>query len=246
MNIQPQSGLGDLLFSMPLIYELSKREHVNIATNHSYAIPETKEFKNISITTVDYAIGMIPKIKEGFTHLRYDRYVNHYFDTYYAPFTERPISESINEVRAIFTDRIKNIKSCLPERYAVYAPPRAAKRHLQKSDGEKYICAPDPVYTESVLKTYDMPLIIVGRDDVYAPWVKMPENGIDVRNLLSFWELCEYIARSSFVITQISAITTLAGLFERPTHALKSSNETDTEHDKHISGVVWPGQQIIK
>lgn len=247
INIQPQSGLGDLLYAMPLIYDLCEQGHVNVATNHGYAIPRTKEFENISIIPVDFISGMIPKIKEGFTHLKYDKYRKHFFETYYAPYAKNPIEESIDAVRSIYAEQIKYIAVNVPETYTVYAPPRAAIRHLHKRDSEKYLCAPDQIQTEKALEKYNnMPMVVVGKNDVYAPWVKIPDAGIDMRNGLSFWELCKVISGASYVISQVSAITTIAGLFKRPTHVLKSAEETDKEHETHINGIVWPGQQLIR
>jgi hypothetical protein len=53
------------------------------------------------------------------------------------------------------------------------------------------------------------------------------------------------IKNAEMVISQIGAITTLAGLFEKPTMFLPAAKETEEQHRKHIDGVVWPGQDIL-
>jgi ADP-heptose:LPS heptosyltransferase len=74
----------------------------------------------------------------------------------------------------------------------------------------------------------------------------MPKKFYDYRDKLNFIELCNIIANASLVISQVSAITALAGLYGIPTHFLKAASETEEQHEKHIAGIVWPGQEILK
>jgi ADP-heptose:LPS heptosyltransferase len=136
----------------------------------------------------------------------------------------------------------------LPFDYAVYAPPRAARRHarLDVKQSEVYSCTPDSIYAKHIIDSYNMPMFIVGKNELYSPIICMPEKFVDYRDKLEFDQLCEVIAHASIVISQVSAITALAGFFGIPTHFLKAASETEEQHEKHIGGVVWPGQEILK
>lgn len=246
MKIQCQSGMGDAIFSLPLIYDLSLREDVEIATNHWYILSKLAQLGNIgkiSELPVEFGKGGFPIIKDGFTHLRYDRYGAHYFDKYYTPYGKLPLEESVSKVRETFMTgrRINtNIK------YAVYAPPRAAHRHIDRDNEDKFSCTPDPFYAKMVIDSYDLPMIVVGKDDLYSPTSYMPKIFIDVRDRIKFDGLCGIIANASLVISQVSAITALAGLYGIPTHFLKAASETEEQHDKQVNGTIWPGQEILK
>jgi hypothetical protein len=244
MKIQPQSGLGDLIFSLPIIYDiLSRGEEVRVATNHEYVCNPLSGYWGLSFESVEFGPGGFPIIKDGFTHLRYDRYGAHYFDRYYSPYGKLPLRESIRRVRETYFD---GRKSTIDTEYAVYAPPRSARRHVNRKESEVFSCTPDPAYAKRIIDSYNMPMAMVGQDEVYAPITCMPKQFYDYRDKLSFDELCDLISYSSLVISQSSAITALAGLFGVPTHFLKAASETEEQHEKHINGVVWPGQEILK
>jgi hypothetical protein len=246
MKIQPQSGIGDLIFALPLIYDLSLREDVEIATNHWSILDGLAKLGNIG-KLCEVGVNMdnmdIPIINEGFTHLRYDRYGVNYFDRYYHPYGKLLLDEAISKVRETYMQGRRINKN---GEYAVYAPPRAARCHIKKSCTEKFMRAPDPIYAKRVIDSYNLPMAIVGKEDEYSPIMCMPETFIDMRDRLSFDGLCDIVANASCVISQISSITALAGLFGIPTHYLKAAEETEEQHNKHINGVVWPGQEILK
>jgi hypothetical protein len=238
MKIQPQSGLGDLLFACSLIYDLSLREPVEVATNHAYALKKLN--LDIKVIPVEIGKGNIPIIKDGYTHLRYDLYGANYFDIYYHKFTDTPLSETVEIIRKKYR---KDTTSLISGEYAVYALPRAANRHISKDT--KYSCTPDPRYAYKIISSYDMPVVLVGKNEILPPITCMPKHVIDLRDLLDFESLCKVISNCTCVISQISAITTLAGLYGKPTHFLKAASETEEQHEKHICGVIWPGQQAL-
>jgi hypothetical protein len=237
MKIQPQSGLGDLLFALPLIYDLSLRGTVEVATNHGYALRKLNI--GIETTPVEMGNGNIPIINPEFTHLRYDLYGAHYFETYYNE-ADTPLIKTVEKIRKKYQ---RNTKSLISGKYAVYALPRAANRHILKDT--KYSCTPDPIYAYKTILSYDMPVVLVGKDEILPPITCMPKHIIDLRNLLDFESLWSVISNCTCVISQISAITTLAGLYGKPTHFLKAASETEEQHEKHICGVIWPGQQAL-
>jgi hypothetical protein len=243
MKLQMQSGMGDLVFALPLIYDLAQREDVEIATNHEYVLDKAKSWGNITCSPVEFGPGGFPIIKDGFTHLRYDRYGAHYFDKYYIPYGKLPIYISISHVRETYKSGLSRYHG--PDEYAVYAPPRAARRHINRVKSELFSCTPDPIYTKHVIDSYDIPMIIIGQEEVYAPIICMPKKFYDYRDKLNFIELCNIIANASLVISQVSAITALAGLYGIPTHFLKAASETEEQHEKHVNGVTWPGDEII-
>ena len=241
MNIQPQSGLGDLLYTLPLLHALSKNENVTVATNHPYVLERLSEHVKISVCPVQFGAGGFPVLNDTFTHLRYDKGGAHYFEKYYTPFTSIPLEESVKAAREIYTrDRTRLVD--IP--YTVYAPPRAACRHKEKTNFEKFVCSPDPDYADKIIKSYNSPVVIVGNDDVYNNFV-MPDNAIDLRDNLNFESLCDIIYYADVVVSQASAITALSGLFAIPTRFLKAASETDESHKNHIASVVWQGQTVL-
>jgi hypothetical protein len=240
MKIQPQSGLGDLIFSLPLIYELSLREDLEISTNHGYALERIKKIVPITTAPVEIGKGNIPIINTGYTHLRYDLYGPHYFDTYYPEDIGKDLKKAIFNVRRIYRQGRKDLIS---GPYIVYALPRAANRHTTKDT--KYSCTPNAIESYNIVESYDIPVVLVGKDEILPAVTCQPKKIIDLRNLLDFESLCDVISNCTCVISQISAITTLAGLFGKPTHFLKAASETEEQHEKHICGVIWPGQQAL-
>jgi hypothetical protein len=243
MKIQPQSGLGDLIFALPLIYDIAQREEVEIATNHPYILEPLQKHGKITTSEIPICKDGIPIIKEGYTHLRYDRYGINYFEKYYTPYGRISLEESIKQVRKIYhQDRQSRISA----EYAVYSPPRAARRHIGKKQEEIFSCTPEPIHAKKIIDSYNIPIVIIGQNEIFPPDFYMPRNYIDLRDTLDFNELCDLIANASCVISQVSSITALAGLFAVPTRFLKAASETEEQHDKHIQGVIWPGQEICK
>ena len=244
MKIQPQSGLGDLLFSLPLIYDLAQREDVEIATNHKYVLDKAKSWGNITCSPVEIDKGGFPIIKDGFTHLRYDRYGTHFFEKYYTPYGTLPLEESIKEVRKTYENGLD--RKIIVGTYAVYAPPRAAKRHINTKPEYLFSCTPDTFEATKIIETYQMPIILVGKGDEYYPDLYFPDRIVDLRDQLDFEQLSDMIANAYCVISQISAITALAGLYGKPTNFLKASSETEDQHERHIQSIIWPNQERLK
>ena len=243
MKIQNQSGLGDLLFALPLIYDLTRREDVEISTNHSYALEPAQQWGKISCHNVAIGKGGFPIINEGFTHLRYDRYGAHFFERYYNPYGITPLAESIKYVRETYR---RHRTSIILGDYAVFAPPRAARRHINGKKEDIFSCTPSPLESIKIINSYNLPIVIIGKDELYHPDLCMPPYAIDLRDTLDFDGLCDIISGSSCVVSQVSAITAMAGLYEIPTHFLKAEHESEEKYEKHINGVIWPGQEILK
>jgi hypothetical protein len=130
--------------------------------------------------------------------------------------------------------------------YAVLAPPRAARRHIGRKQEDLFSCAPSVIETKKIIESYNLPIVIIGKDEVYSPDFCIPAYAIDMRDAFDFGGLCDIIFNATCVISQASAITALAGLYEIPTHFLKSAHETEEKHEKHINGIIWPGQEVLK
>jgi len=243
MKVQSQSGLGDLIFALPLIYDISQREEVHIASNHPYVLDKATSWGDFAVHPVEIGTDGFPIIKDGFTHLRYDRYGTHYFERYYTPYGKLPLEDAIKEVRKTYMIG-RDRKIAGP--YAVYAPPRAANRHRYKIESERWSCTPNPYGAEEIIETYQMPIVLVGKNDEYYPDQYFPERSIDLRDQLNFEQLSDMIANAYCVISQISAITALAGLFAIKTNFLKASAETEDQHDRHIQSIIWPNQERLK
>jgi ADP-heptose:LPS heptosyltransferase len=247
VNIQPQSGLGDLLFSLPLIYDVLQRENVDVASNHSYAAIINKEHAGLSFSPIECDERGISEKKEGYTFLRYDRYGVNFFDRYYLPHSSTPLSKAVARVREIYSKfKCKNNYG----KYAVFAPPRAAQRHARRDEIYKFSCTPDVRESMNIIKSFNLPVVLAGKNDLYHPDVSceiasISHSIIDLRNCVSFFGLCDIVANAECVISQASAITALAGLYAKPTRFLKAATETDELHKKHIDGMIWPDQIVI-
>lgn len=241
IRIQPQSGLGDLINALPYIeFLVQKGDRVIVATNHAYAL----EPYGGNVTTVPVEFnGSIPIIRKGFEHYKYNRYhekdtygniyfgINHYSYEKYSALAEIRYREEYDSY-----DNSYN-------KYIIFAPPRAAYRHKERNT--KFECAPDIVETFEFMNGFDSPVIIVGKNDVYMTFPVLASPTFDLRNKTDFKELCMLIAGARMVVSQVSAITTLAGLFSRPTKFLKAALETDIQHNLHVNGVKWPLQEVI-
>jgi ADP-heptose:LPS heptosyltransferase len=236
MNIQFQSGLGDLIMALPYIEKL--QSDITIATNHSYAL---EPFGNIKTVPVEFN-GRLPIQKEGFQYLKYQRYgEKRYRDIYFQGDDYDFYVEKVRERYKNFYESKLNIETDEDE-FIIFSPPHAAKRHQHKKF--MFECTPDVTITYNLIFSLRNIVVLVGKDDIYP---KLPDmqNVIDLRNKLSFNQLCSLIKQSSVVISQIGCITALAGLFGKPTMFLPAAKETPEEHLKHIAGVVFPGQDII-
>jgi ADP-heptose:LPS heptosyltransferase len=230
MNIQPQSGIGDLINLLPYIEKLYP--DITIATNHTYAL---EPFKNIKTVPVEYN-GILPIIRKDFQHLKYTRYSEkRYCDIY---FQGNDYELYVKKVRERYKNYY-NSKLQISGKYTVFAPPHAAKRHQHKKF--MFECTPDVKKTYYFIFSLKGKVILVGKDDIY-PDLPDTQNIIDLRNKTSFTELCLLIKNADMVISQIGAITSLAGLFGISTKFLQAEKETIEEHISHVNGVIWPGQ----
>jgi ADP-heptose:LPS heptosyltransferase len=232
MNIQVQSGLGDLINLLPYIEKL--QSEVMIATNHPYAL---EPFTNIQTVPVQFK-GILPIKRNDFQQLRYTRYgKKRYRDIYFKGDDYELYTEKVRDRYAKFYSLRLDI-----EDFIVFAPPHAAKRHQNKK--HEFECTPDVIKTYNLIFSLRGIVVLVGKDDIY-PELPEIQNVIDLRNQTTFTGLCHFIKNAKLVISQIGAITTLAGLFGIPTIFLPAANETTEQHQKHIDGVVWPCQEVI-
>ena len=247
VRLQPQSGLGDLIQLLPTIETAIERGiKIIVATNHGYVLkPYGNTVETVPVESVPKDDWFKPVPIDGFMQLKYTRYgQDTYADRYYKTvFPDGDYVLSVDAARARYevaaTER-------LPFRqYVVFAPPRAAERH--KKSISPFQCAPDWNFALSRARDLSVTLLTVGQDDLYEP---IPEGTLseflDLRDCLTFWELCAVIMRAARVVSQIGAITTLAGLYGVPTDFLPARTECEEHHNKHVAGVVWPGQEIIK
>jgi len=251
LKLQPQSGLGDLIQLLPTIEKAVELNiDLTIATNHNYVL---EPYGNLIKTVPVELKGNFPVINNGFMWLHYDRYGNSsYSDRYFKDvfpnfnyieslvFTYKRyktwICKNISELTKFYIDGIDNI--------CVFGYPRAATRH--KNSSSPFQCSPNiELITEKLNKSF-LNVMAVGNDDLYC---QMNTDDIpyffDIRDKFSFIELCYLILRSKCVISQAGSITTLAGLFGKPTDFLPAKTETKEQHEKHISGIIFPGQEII-
>lgn len=233
IKIQPQSGLGDLINALPLIEYLGGAE---VATNHHYALEPF-------VSMVDFVPvemnGSKPVIRDGFRHLKYRRYgASRYRDEYFHAEGYEIYANCVRERYKAFYKREE-----VDHNFVVFAPPRAAARHKKKGSFE---CAPDVDSAYDYVRSLDMPLFLVGNNDLYPDHLpKAGRDVFDLRDETTFPELCWLIMSADRVVSQVSAISTLAGLFGKPTKFLKAASETVEEHKKHVAGVVWPGQEVL-
>lgn len=238
-KIQPQSGLGDLIQALPTIYALAP--NVTVATNHARALAPL----SCDVVGVPIENGR-PMPVEGFRQLRYNRYGERsYKDNYFAfdpdarDLVDRLFEENVNAVRTSYMRYYASPRGGT-ENYIVLAPPRAAARHRGKAN--PFECAPAPDAALEYLKDDVRPVVLVGLDDVYPDLPEMHGEVYDMRNKTKFSELCALIMNADAVVSQVSAITSLAGLFGIPTKFLKAAGETEEQHRAHVRGVIWPGQ----
>jgi ADP-heptose:LPS heptosyltransferase len=233
MNIQPQSGLGDLINLLPYVEKLNP--DVTIATNHAYAL---EPFNNIKTVPIEYN-GRLPIAIKDFQQLKYTRYgKKSYHDVYFqGDDYELYVNKVRERYKAFYSSKLQ-----IERPYIVFAPPHAAKRHQYKK--HMFECTPDIKRTYELIFFLRGKVILVGQQDIY-PDLPDIQNVIDMRNKTSFSELCVLIKNSEMVISQIGSITTLAGLFGIPTIFLPAAKETEEQHSKHIEGVIWPGQEIL-
>lgn len=241
-KIQPQSGLGDLIQTLPTIYALAP--NVTVATNHARALAPL----SCDAVGVPFENGR-PVTVEGFRQLRYNRYGERsYKDNYFAfdpdakEVIDRLFADNVSEVRIAYQRYYMSAKE-KPDNYIVLAPPRAAARHRGKAN--PFECAPAPDAALEYLKDDVRPVVIVGLDDVYPELPELHGEVYDMRNKTNFTELCALIMHADAVVSQVSAVTSLAGLFGIPTKFLKAANETEEQHRAHVRGVIWPGQEEL-
>ena len=232
VKIQPQSGLGDLVNALPLIEYLDGAE---VATNYAEALAP---FQNVEVVPVEFN-GIKPILRDGFRHLKYRKYSEGGFRDEYFPFEGFEIYANIVRERYRAFYRREEVG----HDFVVFAPPRAAARHKNKGSFE---CAPDVDLAYEYVRSLDMPVFLVGNNDLYPDHIpKAGRDVFDLRDETTFPELCWLIMSAERVVSQVSAITTLAGLFGTPTKFLKAASETIEEHEKHVAGVVWPGQEVL-
>lgn len=244
MKIQPQSGLGDLLFTFPLIESLLyKGEQVTIATNHSYALNHYHSEFGHQIQTVPVEFtGPVPKLKDGFTKLKYSRYREHYFDSYYSTGGIMTLQCAVDKARwKIIKAAEHKAFRFTAAPYCVYAMPRAANRHKA---ARNFSCAPDADYAGRRVLMSGLPIVTVGQNEVFCENQKQ-YGDFNLIDRLSFYELVSVVMNAQRVISQISAVTALAGLLGVETDFLPARNETPALHAAHVAGVVWPGQKVI-
>lgn len=243
MKIQPQSGLGDLLFTFPLIESLlNKGEQVTIATNHSYALNHYHAQFGYQLQTVPVEFtGPVPKLKDGFTKLKYSRYKAHYFDSYYTGQTMSIHEAIFNAKSKLIANAESNAWRFAGRPYCVYAMPRAANRH---KSAHNFSCAPDVDYAGRRVLMSGLPIVTVGQNEVFCE-NQTQYGDFNLIDRLSFYELISVVMNAQRVVSQISAITALAGLLDVETDFLPARNETPALHAAHVAGVVWPGQKVV-
>lgn len=244
MKIQPQSGLGDLLFTLPLIeYCLHIGEPVTVATNHSFLLDMYGGQVQSEPVEINYGN---PVIKKDFIHLKYTRYKCHYFDNYFFRGNDS-IDKSLVEMATLAKTHLinyaqKNTKiefGGLGE-MCLFAPPRATARDKAKKIFPR---APDPKYAESRAKAAGR-VVVIGQNELFAPGVDISHHE-SLLDKLTFWDLVLVMWQAKCVVSQISMITALAGVLGKPTDFLPARNETIMHHEKHVSGVLWPFQEMI-
>lgn len=248
IKIQPQSGLGDLLFALPLIEKLlADGQAVTVATNHSYALAPYGDA--VQGVPVEFE-HRLPVIQHDAHHLKYNRYGQHYFKSYFEAFF--PAADLLTRIKAVrerFTAwaTVRGGGHMPAPRFYIFAPARAAYRH--KHLPTPFECAPMRETVAAALehaRATGLPGVTVGSKELYVDGdAARRQTEYDFTGALDFWQLAHYIANAERVVSQVSAITALAGLLGVPTDFLPARTETAVQHAKHVQGVCWPGQVVI-
>jgi len=243
MKIQPQSGLGDLIFALPLIdYLIQRGEAVTVATNHAFLLDMYAHTDLIHWEPVEINYGN-PVVKREFTHLKYTRYKDHYFQSYFYRGERKPLEDTAYMVGSNlygFAKMQSPIKFDVSDA-VLYAPPRATARDKAKKIFPR---APDPKYAESRASASGARVIVIGQNELFAPGVNVAHHE-SLLDKLNFWELVQVVWSAKAVVSQVSMITALAGALRKPTDFLPAKGESISQHAKHVSGVVWPNQEVI-
>lgn len=250
IKLQPQSGLGDLIFALPLIEKLvSEGREITVATNHSYVL---KAYDGEQVRTVPVEFEhRLPVIQHDAHPMKYNRYGVHYFVPYFEAFyPDAPLTfnMSVAKVRERFTRycSLSGDRLCAPKFY-IFAPARAALRH--KHLPQPFECAPMRETVAAALeraRATGLPGVTVGQNEIYADGdAARKQTEYDFTDGFDFWWLSHYIVNAERVISQVSAITALAGLLGTKTDFLPARAESATQHATHVDGVVWPGQEVV-
>lgn len=240
MKLRPQSGLGDAVFTIPAVAAcVMNGVPVTVATEHGDVF---RPFGN------RVEIEPVKAEQPGFTDLRYRRYGPPYFSTYYPANAPASFGAALSFARDRYSTEADRHwrESEFPEvPYCVYGPPRAAARHKHFNLPEyQFMCAPDFDDAMSKIPAGKF-LCLVGKDEKFAPpFLQQVDNKVELDtpnfiDRLSLWELFAMVSRADAVISQISALTAIAGLFDVPCVYLKGRAETDDQHVKHVAGVLW-------
>lgn len=248
IKLQPQSGLGDLIFALPLIEKLvSDGQAVTVATNHGYVLAPYGDA--VDVVPVEFE-HRLPVIQHDAHHLKYNRYGVHYFKPYFeAFFNADDLLHWVKVVRNRFTTWAANNGSGhMPAlRFYIFAPARAAHRH--KHLLAPFECAPMRETVAAALeraRATGLPGVTVGSKELYADGdAARGQTEYDFTGALDFWRLAHYIANAERVVSQVSAITAVAGLMGVSTDFLPARTESVTQHARHVESVVWPGQKVI-
>lgn len=234
-KIQPQPGLGDTIFALP---EIKAMEVLGVETSVVTNFPEVLRAFGLKAETVSVEVtnGFSKKLPD-YKYLRYGKYQGSIWDMYYTT-KSLPLETAVGLLRESFQP-VPSI------RYSVYAPPRAAARHRDKTlHHERFECTPNVKLSNDLAKTCINPLALICDEDVYHPNYSLEDfKVIQAKTLL---DLLAIIAGAEVVISQVSAITAMAGLFGKPTVFLPAELEPLHLHQKHVEDLVWPGQKIIK
>lgn len=238
MRIRPQNGLGDAVFAIPFVaaHVLCKVK-VTVETKHGEVFKPFGEWVEIVPLTKDMTV------KE----LRYRQYGDPYFSRYFPETAPTTFGAALMFARDLYGHYVgdhwpKDGLQLID--YAIYAPPRAAARHKNFQLPEYlFQCSPDVDYAKQMLPK-DQVICYVGQDEKFNPEVAIPRgksgpNFFNFIDSLTLWELFALISGARTVVSQISAITAIAGLFDVPTIYLKGRAETDEQHSRHVAGVQW-------
>lgn len=248
VKIQPQSGLGDLLFALPLIEKLVSDDWVvTVATNHGYVLVPYGDAVEVVPVELEHRL---PVIQHDAHHLKYNRYGQHYFKSYFEAFFS---ADDLLHWVGIARERFKRCAAAqaphfdVPKRYFVFAPARAAHRH--KHLPQPFECAPMRETVWAALesaKAAGLLGVTVGRNEIYADVKEAGKlTDFDFTDSLDFFDLVKIMANAERVVSQVSAITALAGLLGVPTDFLPARTETTVQHARHVQSVRWPGQVVI-
>lgn len=248
IKLQPQSGLGDLIFALPLIEKLvGEGQAVTVATNHGYALAP---FGDAAQTVPVEFERRLPIIQHDAHHLKYNRYGVHYFTPYYEAFypDKNELPAAIEKVRERYRMKTgRTFGDFVAKQFYVFAPARAAQRH--KHLPNPFECAPMRETVFAALeraRATGLPGLTVGQNEIYADGdAARTQTDYDFTNAFDFWQLACHVANAERVVSQVSAITALAGLLGVKTDFLPARTESETQHARHVAGVVWPGQEII-